>query len=111
MVSDCDSAIAILGIGAGGLFPLALMLPIQEANNAGEANAWSAMTQSGGYTLGAIGPLIVGLLFDYSGNFVTAQWGLGVMIVLMVIVQCWIGNGAKAVTQQKPLIPATEQSS
>lgn len=104
-------AIAILGIGAGGLFPLALMLPIQEANHAGEANAWSAMTQSGGYTLGAIGPLIVGLLFDHSGNFVTAQWGLGVMIVLMVIVQCWIGNGGKVVVQQKPLIPSTEQSS
>lgn len=103
-------AIAILGIGAGGLFPLALMLPIQEAHNAGEANAWSAMTQSGGYTLGAIGPLIVGLLFDHSGSFITAQWGLGVMIVLMIIVQCCIGNGAKDVMKHKPVVATANKS-
>lgn len=102
-------AIAILGIGAGGLFPLALMLPIQEANNAAEANAWSAMTQSGGYILGAIGPLIVGLLFDYSGNFMTAQWGLGVMIILMIGVQVWIGHGTRVTAKQKPLVVITEK--
>lgn len=45
-----------LGIGAGGLFPMALMLPIDETSNTEEASALSAMTQAGGYMFAAMGP-------------------------------------------------------
>jgi len=81
-----------LGIGAGGLFPIALMLPIDETNNAQEASAWSAMTQSGGYILGALGPLTIGWLHDATGSFVQAFYGLAIIIVLQIIVQLAIGN-------------------
>lgn len=81
-----------LGIGAGGLFPIALMLPIDETNNAQEASAWSAMTQSGGYILGALGPLALGWLHDTTGSFVQAFYGLATIIVLQIIVQLAIGN-------------------
>ncbi|MDN4604293.1 MFS transporter [Paenibacillus sp. F6_3S_P_1C] len=81
-----------LGIGAGGLFPIALMLPIDETNNAQEASAWSAMTQSGGYILGALGPLAIGWLHDATGSFVQAFYGLAIIIVLQIIVQLAIGN-------------------
>ncbi|WDQ33019.1 MFS transporter [Paenibacillus marchantiae] len=81
-----------LGIGAGGLFPIALMLPIDETNNAQEASAWSAMTQSGGYILGALGPLAIGWLHDTTGSFVQAFYGLAIIIVLQIIVQLAIGN-------------------
>ncbi|MFJ2047517.1 MFS transporter, CP family, cyanate transporter [Paenibacillus sp. ov031] len=81
-----------LGIGAGGLFPIALMLPIDETNNAQEASAWSAMTQSGGYILGALGPLAIGWLHDTTGSFIQAFYGLAIIIVLQIIVQLAIGN-------------------
>ncbi|KGP81319.1 MULTISPECIES: MFS transporter [unclassified Paenibacillus] len=81
-----------LGIGAGGLFPIALMLPIDETNNAQEASAWSAMTQSGGYILGALGPLGIGWLHDATGSFIQAFYGLAIIIVLQIIVQLAIGN-------------------
>ncbi|PWW35025.1 MULTISPECIES: MFS transporter [Paenibacillus] len=81
-----------LGIGAGGLFPIALMLPIDETNNAQEASAWSAMTQSGGYILGALGPLAIGWLHDTTGSFVQAFYGLAIIIVLQIMVQLAIGN-------------------
>lgn len=81
-----------LGIGAGGLFPIALMLPIDETNNAQEASSWSAMTQSGGYILGALGPLAIGWLRDLTGSFVQAFYGLAIIIVLQIIVQLAIGN-------------------
>ncbi|QOS81242.1 MFS transporter [Paenibacillus sp. JNUCC31] len=81
-----------LGIGAGGLFPIALMLPIDETNNAQEASAWSAMTQSGGYILGALGPLTIGWLHDATGSFIQAFYGLAIIIVLQIIVQLAIGN-------------------
>ncbi|OPG95114.1 MFS transporter [Chryseobacterium mucoviscidosis] len=81
-----------LGIGAGGLFPIALMLPIDETNNAQEASAWSAMTQSGGYILGALGPLGIGWLHDATGSFIQAFYGLAIIIVLQIMVQLAIGN-------------------
>ncbi|MFB5679226.1 CynX/NimT family MFS transporter [Paenibacillus terreus] len=81
-----------LGIGAGGLFPIALMLPIDETDNASEASSWSAMAQSGGYILGAIGPLAIGWMHDASGSFVYAFYGLAVIIVLQIMVQLVIGN-------------------
>ncbi|RAW11823.1 CynX/NimT family MFS transporter [Paenibacillus taichungensis] len=81
-----------LGIGAGGLFPIALMLPIDETNNAQEASAWSAMTQSGGYILGALGPLAIGWLHDTTDSFVQAFYGLAIIIVLQIMVQVVIGN-------------------
>ncbi|MDK8193512.1 MFS transporter [Paenibacillus sp. UMB7766-LJ446] len=81
-----------LGIGAGGLFPIALMLPIDETNNAQEASAWSAMTQSGGYILGALGPLGIGWLQDATGSFIQAFYGLAIIIVLQILVQLAIGN-------------------
>ncbi|SEP16260.1 CynX/NimT family MFS transporter [Paenibacillus sp. OK076] len=85
-----------LGIGAGGLFPIALMLPIDETNNAQEASAWSAMTQSGGYILGALGPLAIGWLHDTTGSFVQAFYGLAIIIVLQIMVQLAIGNKKSA---------------
>lgn len=45
-----------IGMGAGGLFPLAIMLPIVETRTADEASSLSALNQGGGYVLAALGP-------------------------------------------------------
>lgn len=83
------------------------MLPIDETSNAQEASSWSAMTQSGGYILGALGPLAIGWLHDATGSFVQAFYGLVVIIVLQIIVQLAIGN--KKVLQQVRISPRTER--
>ncbi|GIO56768.1 MFS transporter [Paenibacillus cineris] len=88
-------AIICLGIGAGGLFPLALMLPIVETNTSEEAGAWAAMSQCGGYIIGAFGPLLVGTIHDYSGSFHAALLAMLVIIVAMIGVQLLIA-GKKA---------------
>lgn len=80
-------AVIALGIGAGGLFPLALMLPIAEANTPEEAGGWSAMTQGGGYMIGATGPLTIGALHDASGHFNGALTGMLLAIVVMIALQ------------------------
>ncbi|OBZ08444.1 MFS transporter [Bacillus sp. FJAT-27264] len=94
-VSPFLSAI-LLGIGAGGLFPLALMLPIIEAQRPEEVSSWSAMNQGGGYILGAAGPLLIGRIYDWTGEFRLALMGLMVVIVLMIGVQLWIGRGSRS---------------
>ncbi|MCM3337775.1 hypothetical protein M3650_03770 [Paenibacillus sp. MER TA 81-3] len=65
-------ATIFLGIGAGGLFPLALLIPIEEANSEEEATSWSAMMQFGGFMFGSIGPMLFGLTADVFDNFTPA---------------------------------------
>jgi CP family cyanate transporter-like MFS transporter len=88
-----------LGIGAGGLFPIALMLPIDETRSTQEASAWSAMTQSGGYMLGALGPLLIGWIHDATDSFVQAFYVLAIIIVLQIIAQLVIGNPKKSLDE------------
>ncbi|WP_139999221.1 MFS transporter [Paenibacillus paridis] len=92
-------AVISLGIGAGGLFPLALMLPIVETRNAEEAGSWSALSQSGGYVIGAMGPLVIGIVHDFSGSFTPAFVLMLAVIVVMIAVQLLIGD--RAATDQR----------
>ncbi len=80
-------ASAFIGIGAGGLLPLNFLLSIDATANAKEAASWSAMTQSGGYAIGALGPIILGWVHDATNSFTTATTGMTFTIILMIIVQ------------------------
>ena len=77
----------LIGVGAGGLFSLNLLLPLDATENPQEAAAWSAMTQSVGYVIGATGPLILGWIHDATDSFSTAIAGLIVINVAMMVVQ------------------------
>ncbi|MFE6168944.1 CynX/NimT family MFS transporter [Viridibacillus arvi] len=85
-------ATVFLGIGAGGLFPLALLLPIQESKNIEETISWSAMMQFGGYLLGALGPAFIGLTVDVFGNFAPALLVLVIIIGMMLLTIIKIGG-------------------
>ncbi|GGG53135.1 MFS transporter [Paenibacillus radicis (ex Gao et al. 2016)] len=91
-------AVIALGIGAGGLFPLALMLPIVETNTSEEAGTWSALSQFGGYIIGSMGPLMIGVIYDHSGSFVAALIAMLVIVVVMIGVQMLI-TGRKTEVQ------------
>ncbi|KOO51547.1 MFS transporter [Viridibacillus arvi] len=85
-------ATVFLGIGAGGLFPLALLLPIQESKNIEETISWSAMMQFGGYLLGALGPAFIGLTVDVFDNFAPALLVLVIIIGMMLLTIIKIGE-------------------
>lgn len=61
-------AAAFIGVALGGLFPIALLMPLDETTTADEANSWTAMTQSGGYMISAFMPLVIGVIYDQTGN-------------------------------------------
>ena len=88
-------AVIFLGMGAGGLFPLALMLPIMETNTPEEAGTWSAMSQMGGYIVGGFGPFFIGLVFDLSGHFYASIVAMLVIVMLMIGVQLSMNLGKK----------------
>jgi MFS transporter, CP family, cyanate transporter len=77
----------LIGIGAGGLFSLNLLLPIDATDSAHEAASWSAMTQSAGYVIGALGPIIFGWIHDATNSFASAVVGMIVIVLIMIIIQ------------------------
>ncbi|WP_033541774.1 MFS transporter [Planococcus sp. CAU13] len=61
-------AAVFLGVTLGGLFPLALMMPLDENTSADDVNSWTAMIQSGGYLISAMTPFSIGILYDRFQN-------------------------------------------
>lgn len=58
----------MMGIPLGGLFPIALLLPLDETEDAESANKWTAMMQTGGFIMGGLLPLVIALVYDWTFN-------------------------------------------
>ena len=74
-------AVLLIGIVLSGLFPIGLLLPLDEAKNDLEANSWSSMVLSGGFMLSAIIPMMIGVCYDRTGNH---TWTYIIFLGLMV---------------------------
>jgi CP family cyanate transporter-like MFS transporter len=76
---------AVLGLAQGAAFSLAILMIVMRAGDSDMAARLSSMAQSVGYTMAAFGPLLVGVLHDWSGDWSGAGWlfvvaGLGAAI-------------------------------
>ena len=60
---------ALLGLGVGGMFALALTLLVKLASSAAAAARLSGMALLVGYLLAATGPVLAGALYDAVGNY------------------------------------------
>lgn len=65
---------AMLGLAQGAAFSLAILLIMLRAGNGEAAARLSGMAQGVGYTMAAAGPLLVGVLHDWSGGWNGAGW-------------------------------------
>lgn len=61
--------LCVLGFGQGGTFSMALTLLAVRARDADTAARLSGMAQGIGYTMAALGPLVVGALYDVFGDW------------------------------------------
>ncbi|ODP32945.1 CynX/NimT family MFS transporter [Pandoraea sp. ISTKB] len=73
-------AAVLLGVATGGLFPIALLLPLEFSSSRSDATRLSGVTQSGGYLLGGVTPWIAGVAVDHTG----AVDGIATMSLLTV---------------------------
>ena len=57
------------GIGTGGLFPIAMIFPLEECEDPKESTSYVSMVQAFGYVLSGITPIILGIFRDKIGNY------------------------------------------
>ncbi len=81
----------LAGIGAC-TFPLILTLIGLRARTAEGTAALSAFTQSAGYLLAAVGPFVVGLLYDATGEWTIPLTLLLVLVVPMLGLATWLAR-------------------
>jgi len=77
-------AVFIIGIVLSGLFPIGLLLPLDEAETNEEANSWSSMVLSGGFIISAIIPIVIGYCYDITGNH-TVTFAIFMIIMLAIM--------------------------
>ncbi|UED82505.1 MFS transporter [Lysinibacillus sp. CD3-6] len=82
----------IMGIPLGGLFPIALLLPLDETETAEEASSWTAMMQTGGFIIGGLLPLLIALVFDWTANHQYTLAIIMLLYVMMFVLTFLIGN-------------------
>jgi len=78
-------SIILIGIALGGIFPLCLALLAMRARNAKQAADLSGMAQSLGYLLAAIGPMLIGYLYDLTDSWEIPLLTLIVVAIIVII--------------------------
>jgi CP family cyanate transporter-like MFS transporter len=63
-----------IGLGTGAMFPLVMTLPIDVGKRASDVAAVTGLMLGVGYTIGAIGPILLGATRDATGTFTTTLW-------------------------------------
>ncbi|MCK9535470.1 MAG: MFS transporter [Pseudomonas sp.] len=82
----------LLGLGQGGSFSLALTLIVLRSGNAKIAGELSALVQGGGYTLAAMGPLVVGLMIDAQISTQGITWVLLTILAFAAFMALFAGR-------------------
>jgi len=83
-VAICSS---IIGFCLGGSFGLALLFILLRSRDSDSANELSGMSQSIGYTIAAIGPVLFGALFDLTQNWIIPL----LFLFLIAFIKLWSG--------------------
>jgi CP family cyanate transporter-like MFS transporter len=78
-------AVFLIGIGLGGLFPIALLLPLKITDSGSAASAWTAMVQSFGYMIGGTIPFLMGGLTELLGSSASLGFVLLLSILLAIL--------------------------
>ncbi|GKV68704.1 MFS transporter [Sporosarcina sp. NCCP-2716] len=82
----------LMGLPLGGMFPIALVLPLDETKNAAETNTWTAMMQTGGFIIGGTLPLLIGVLYDRTGRHQVTITLFALLFIGMIVLALLIGD-------------------
>ncbi|AXX90103.1 MFS transporter [Arcobacter suis] len=74
-------SMVFIGIGMGGAISLAIGFITQRTPHAKKAAELSGMSQSAGYLLAAVGPILLGFMFD-----ITKSWTSSIIVLIVAII-------------------------
>lgn len=90
-------AVLLMSLGMGGSISLSIAFISLRSPNALRASQLSGMSQSAGYLLAAVGPILMGTIFD-----ITESWSIPIIIFAVLIIFlafCGIHAGKNTVTK------------
>lgn len=76
----------LLGIGIGALFPLSLIVTFDHARTPAQAGKLLSKVQGGGYMIGALMPLVAGIVRDSSVSLTSAWLVMSAGVVLLIAI-------------------------
>lgn len=94
--------VPMLAFGIGASFTLGMTLPLDRAPDAHQATGWNAMTLAFGYGIGAVGPLMVGVLHDLSGGYALPLAAMAAVAALMLALTPILGPRPVAPSARNP---------
>lgn len=74
----------ILGIGQGALTSISMAMIVLRSENTHVASKLSSMVQSIGFSVGAFGPLLIGLVYQSPNHFISVEIALIVISVALL---------------------------
>jgi len=93
---------AIIGLSVNGNFSLALAFFGLRARNAGDASQLSGMAQSLGYLFSALGPTVIGLLYDQTHSWVLPLYVMLAFILVLILIGLNVGRDRYIFDETKP---------
>lgn len=86
-VSLAVPVVVVLGLGIGAVFPLTLILAMDQIEDPARSGDLLAFVQGGGYIIASLSPLAAGLLRDHMADL-TGAWvlmGVGVLVLGVMV--------------------------
>jgi CP family cyanate transporter-like MFS transporter len=100
-------SVLALNFGIGIFFPITLLLPVEVGRSPAESSSLAALMLLTGYTLSAVGPVILGAIRDATGSFIVGGWLVvavaGVMLASTILLSPRRLGGTRA---EAPLLEA-----
>lgn len=75
-----------IAIPLAGLFPITLLFPLDATETAEDTNEWTAMMQTGGYLIAGFLPLLIALIYDWTGeHHYTLMIFMGLFVTMLIL--------------------------
>ncbi|MBB4492593.1 CP family cyanate transporter-like MFS transporter [Agrobacterium tumefaciens] len=89
------TAMILLGLGIGALFPLSLIVTLDHADEPAFAGRLAAFVQGGGYMIASIMPFAAGWLRSHSDDLSQAWIMMAAGIMLLLLLALWFSPGKR----------------
>jgi len=83
-------AILLLGLGIGALFPLSLIVTLDQAETPQQAGKLMGFVQGGGYMIASLMPLLAGVIRQMLGDLQQAFSVMAAGVVVLLIMTLWL---------------------